>query len=391
MLKMPHVIPSYSRFPVSFVRGEGTTLWDDDGKSYLDFLSGIGVNNLGHAHPKVVAAIREQAGRLMHTCNLYRIPLQEALAEALTASCFAEQVFFCNSGAEANEAAIKLARKTMFDRKQSHRYEIITANNGFHGRTLATLTATAQDKVQKGFAPLPTGFKYVPYNNLPAMEQAIGEHTAAILVEPIQGESGIVIPDPGYLPALRDMADRHDLLLIYDEVQTGMGRSGRFWCHQHHVGAVPDIMTSAKALASGIPMGACLTTAKIATAFSAGAHGSTFGGNPLASAAALATMAVINGDGFLQSVVEKGDYLLAGLKKIAANHKMVTDVRGCGLLVGVQLNSPAEEAVSICLSRGLLVSCQMGTVIRMLPPLIVDQEEIDRALAILSSVLNDLF
>ncbi|MBF0109707.1 MAG: aspartate aminotransferase family protein [Magnetococcales bacterium] len=390
MIKMPHVIPSYSRFPVTFVRGEGVVLWDDEGKTYLDFLSGIGVNNLGHCHPKVVAAIREQAGRLIHTCNLYRIPLQEELAKALTDSCFAEQVFFCNSGAEANEAAIKLARKTMYERKQSHRHEIITANNGFHGRTLATLTATAQDKVQKGFAPLPAGFKYVPYNNPQAVEQAVGENTAAIMVEPIQGESGIVIPDVDYLPALRDIADRHDLLLIYDEVQTGMGRTGRFWCHQHEQ-AAPDIMTSAKALASGIPMGACLTTAKVASAFSPGSHGSTFGGNPLACASALATVSVINGDGFLDAVAEKGAYLLDGLKKIAANHKMVIDVRGRGLMAGIQLNSPAEETVSICLSRGLLVSCQMGTIIRMLPPLIVEKEEIDKALAIFGGVLNDLF
>ncbi|MBF0145287.1 MAG: aspartate aminotransferase family protein [Magnetococcales bacterium] len=390
MIKMPHVIPSYSRFPVTFVRGEGVTLWDDQGKSYLDFLSGIGVNNLGHCHPKVVAAIREQVGQLIHTCNLYRIPLQEEVAKALTESCFAEQVFFCNSGAEANEAAIKLARKTMHERKQSHRYEIITANNGFHGRTLATLTATAQDKVQRGFAPLPSGFKYVPFNNAQAVEQAVGEHTAAILVEPIQGESGVVIPDPDYLPALRDIADRHDLLLIFDEVQTGMGRTGRFWCHQHS-GITPDIMTSAKALASGIPMGACLTTAKVATAFSPGSHGSTFGGNPLACSAALATLSVIGSDGFLQSVTAKGEYLLQGLKHITAKHKMVIDTRGCGLMAGIQLNSPAEETVSICLSRGLLVSCQMGTIVRMLPPLIVEREDIDRALTIFGDVLNDLF
>lgn len=390
MIKMPHVIPSYARFPVSFVRGKGSTLWDDQDVAYLDFLSGIGVNNLGHCHPKVVAAIREQAGRLIHTCNLYRVPLQEALAKALSESCFAEQVFFCNSGAEANEAAIKLARKTMYERKQSHRYEIITATNGFHGRTLATLTATAQDKVQRGYAPLPAGFRYVPYNNLQAMEQAIGENTAAILVEPIQGESGVVIPDPGYLKGLRDIADRHGMLLIFDEVQTGMGRTGRFWCHQHE-NALPDIMTSAKALASGIPMGACLTTAKVATAFSPGSHGSTFGGNPLASAAALATTDVINSEGFLQSVTAKGEHLLGGLKEIASHHKMVIGTRGCGLMAGIELNSPAEEAVSVCLSRGLLVSCQMGTVIRLLPPLVVEMEEIDRALAILSGVLNDLF
>ncbi|MBF0418892.1 MAG: aspartate aminotransferase family protein [Magnetococcales bacterium] len=390
MNKMPHVVPSYSRFPVAFVRGEGTTLWDDQGVAYLDFLSGIGVNNLGHCHPKVVAAIRQQAERLLHTCNLYRIPLQEELAAALTGTCFAEQVFFCNSGAEANEAAIKLARKTMYERKQSHRYEIITAHDGFHGRTLATLTATAQDKVQRGYAPLLEGFKYVPYNNPQAVEHAIGEHTAAIMVEPIQGEAGVIIPDPGYLAALRDLADRHDLLLIYDEIQTGMGRTGRFWCHQY-TGAQPDIMTSAKALASGIPIGACLTTSRIASSFSPGSHGSTFGGNPLASAVGLATVAAINEEGFLSSVVEKGNYLLAGLKKIAASRKGVTEARGCGLMAAVQLNSPAEEAVSICLSRGLLVSCQQGTVIRMLPPLIVTKEEMDRALAILDGVLNDLF
>lgn len=390
------IMRTYASFPVAFVRGEGSRLWDDTGQEYLDFIAGIGVNNLGHCPPTVIAAIREQAGKLLHTSNLYRIPLQEQLAQRLVANCFADQVFFCNSGAEANEAAIKLVRRHTQDRDlgqnrvPSGRFEIITTINSFHGRTMATLTASGQEKVRRGYDPLMPGFCYVPYNQPEALEKAITATTAAIMVEPIQGESGVTIPDDGYLPALRSIADRHGLLLIFDEVQTGMGRTGRLWCHQWS-DITPDIMTIAKAIASGLPMGACLATKEVAKAFSPGSHGSTFGGTPLVSAAALATLEVLLDQGVLASVPAKGAYLLERLQTLQQRHKLVKEVRGRGLMAAVELNSPAEDVLGVCLSRGLLLSCQMGTILRFLPPLTVTQEEIDQAVAILDGVLMDLF
>lgn len=390
------VMSTYARFPVAFVRGEGARLWDEAGQTYLDFLAGIGVNNLGHCPPTVVTAIREQAGQLIHTSNLYRIPLQEQLAQQLTAHSFADRVFFCNSGAEANEAAIKLIRKHAQSRDRgrnrvaSGRFEIITAVNSFHGRTLATLTATGQDKVRRGYEPLLPGFTYVPYNQPDAVEKAITPTTAAIMMEPIQGEAGVVIPDEGYLPALRAIADRHELLLVLDEVQTGLGRTGRLWCHQWG-DTTPDIMTTAKALASGLPMGACLATEEVARAFSPGSHGSTFGGSPLVSAAALATLDLLLNHGVLEEVPAKGTYLLNALHTLQQRHKLVKSVRGRGLMAAIELNSPAEEVLGVCLSRGLLLSCQMGTILRFLPPLTVTQEEIDQAVSLLDGVLMDLF
>jgi acetylornithine/N-succinyldiaminopimelate aminotransferase len=384
------VMPTYSRFPVAFERGEGSHVWDENGKKYLDFLSGIGVNNLGHCHPKVVEAVRDQVGRLIHTSNLYVIPAQEKLADRLTDTCFADLVFFCNSGAEANEAAIKMARKSMRDRGKPGRFEIITAKNSFHGRTLATLTATGQEKVQRGFDPLAPGFRYVPFNDIKAVEEAITSYTAAIMIEPIQGEAGILIPDPDYLVALRKIADREGLLLIFDEVQTGMGRTGKMWCHQWS-DMVPDIMTSAKALASGLPMGACLASREVAKAFSPGTHGSTFGGSPLVSMAALATLETLLDGGVLAEVKAKGEHLLSRLNLLQSHHKLVKSVRGRGLMAAIELNSPAEDVVSVALSRGLLVSCQMGTIIRILPPLTVNLDEIDQAITILNDAISDVF
>lgn len=384
------VMPTYGRFPVAFERGEGSNIWDENGKKYLDFLSGIGVNNLGHCHPKVVEAVRDQVGRLIHTSNLYTIPAQEKLANRLTDTCFADLVFFCNSGAEANEAAIKMARKSMRDRGNPGRFEIITAINSFHGRTMATLTATGQEKVQRGFDPLVPGFRYVPFNDVNAVEGAITSYTAAIMVEPIQGEAGIQIPDAGYLEALRKICDREGLLLILDEVQTGMGRTGKMWNHQW-TNVVPDIMTSAKALASGLPMGACLASRKIAKAFSPGTHGSTFGGSPLVSTAALATLEVLLDDGVLDEVVAKGEHLLSRLTLLQSHHKLVKAVRVQGLMAAIELNSPVEEVVSVALARGLLVSCQMGTIIRLLPPLTVSLDEIDQAITILNDAIADVF
>ncbi|MGN7611144.1 acetylornithine transaminase [Magnetococcales bacterium HHB-1] len=384
------IMATYGRYPVAFVKGEGCTLWDEDGKSYLDFLSGIGVNNLGHCHPRIVETLGKQASQLIHTSNLYRIPLQEKLADRLTQSCFADQVFFCNSGAEANEAAIKLVRKYQKDLGKPGQFEIITAKNSFHGRTLSTLTATGQEKVQRGFDPLVPGFRHVPFNSIKAVRKAISAYTAAIMVEPIQGESGIRIPKDDYLIQLRQIADQHGLLLVLDEVQSGMGRTGKLWQHQHS-GIKPDIITVSKALASGLPMGACLASEKVASSFSPGTHGSTFGGNPLCSAVALATLEQIDNPTFLNQVKENGDYFKNKLLELMGHHKLVKEVRGNGLMLALELNAPGEEVASICLSRGLLINCTMGTVLRFLPPLIVTQKEIDQAIQILDQVLTDLF
>ncbi|MBF0155367.1 MAG: aspartate aminotransferase family protein [Magnetococcales bacterium] len=385
------LMSNYGRYPVAFVRGRGCRVWDDQDRPYLDFLSGIGVNILGHSPPRVVAAVQEQAERLIHTSNLYRVPQQEMLADRLVAGCFADRAFFCNSGAEANEAAIKLVRKYMKDHGQPGRFEIITATEGFHGRTLATLTASAQDKVQRGYDPLPPGFRYAPYDDLPGMERLISSYTAGIMVEAIQGEAGVRIPGPNYLDGLRQLADRHGILLVIDEVQSGAGRTGRLWCHQWS-SMTPDIMTASKGLASGLPLGVCLATERVAATFSPGTHGSTSGGNPLVCAAALATLDELEGEsGVVSQVVGKGEYLLERLQGLQKSHRMVKDVRGRGLMVAIELNASAEDVASISLSRGLLVNCVQGTTLRLLPPLVVSKEEIDEGVTILDSVLMDLF
>nr|CRH07601.1 acetylornithine transaminase (NAcOATase and DapATase), PLP-dependent [Candidatus Magnetococcus massalia] len=388
--KQSSIMSTYGRYPVAFEKGEGVALWDIDGRRYLDFLSGIGVNNLGHAHPHVVEAVQQQVAKLTHTSNLYRIPLQEELATRLTSGSFADAVFFSNSGADANEAAIKLVRKYMKDHGQPGRYEIITAVNSFHGRTLATLTASGQEKVQQGFDPLVPGFRYVPYNDMEALEKAIGPYTAAVMVEPIQGESGIRVPDADYLPRLRALCNAHGILMVLDEVQSGMGRTGKLWAHQWS-GIEPDIMTTSKALASGVPMGACMAKGHVAQTFTPGTHGSTFGGNPLSASAALATLDIMLADGFLEGVQERGQYFQDKLREMADGRRMVKQVRGKGLMVAMELNAPAEEVASICLSRGLLLNCCMGTVLRFLPPLVVSKEEIDQAVSTLGEVLSDLF
>ncbi|MBF0137884.1 MAG: aspartate aminotransferase family protein [Magnetococcales bacterium] len=385
------LMSTYGRYPVAFVRGRGCRVWDDQDRPYLDFLGGIGVNTLGHCPPRVVAAVQEQAERLIHTSNLYRVPQQEMLARRLAANCFADRMFFCNGGAEANEAAIKLVRKYMKDHGQPGRFEIITAAEGFHGRTLATLTASAQDKVQRGYDPLPTGFRYAPYDDLPGVERLISSYTAGIMVEAVQGEAGIRIPRPGYLEGLREIADRQGILLVVDEVQTGAGRTGRLWCHQWS-GITPDIMTASKGLASGLPLGICMATERVAATFSPGSHGSTSGGNPLVCAAALATLDELEGEsGIIAGVTSKGEYLLERLQGLRKSHRMIKDIRGIGLMAAIELNASAEDAAAIALSRGLLVNCVQGTILRLLPPLVITREEIDEGINILDGVLMDLF
>ena len=385
------LMPTYGRFPVALVRGRGCRVWDADGREYLDFLAGVAVCALGHAHPEVTAAIREQAERLVHVSNYFHIEPQVRLARLLVDHSFADRVFFCNSGAEANEGAIKLARKYAKERIDPGRFEIVAMAGSFHGRTLAALTATGQEKVKAGFDPLPPGFVHVPFDDAAALEAAVTEKTAAVLIEPIQGESGVRVPSEGFLAAARGICDRHGILLILDEIQTGIGRTGTLFAYEQ-CGIVPDIMTLAKGLGNGVPIGALLATEKIAQVFGPGTHGSTFGGNPLACAAAEATLGVILRDGprgetLLENALRMGARLLGGLNAIRARHPDVTDVRGRGLMIGLELGRDAKPVVDEALSRGLIANAAAGNVVRLLPPLIVTEAEADEALEILDAAL----
>jgi len=323
-----NIIGTYRRQPVVFVRGEGAHLWDTEGKEYVDFVAGIAVCSLGHSHPKVVEAICRQAGTLMHVSNLYYTEPQIRLAEMLVENSFADKVFFCNSGAEANEAAIKLARKYGHDNLKG-RYEILTMKGSFHGRTLAAITATGQEKFHVGFSPLPEGFRYIPFNDVQCLEKAVSKKTCAVLLEPIQGEGGVRVPDEGYLRAVREICDRKGILMILDEVQTGMGRTGKLFGYEH-CGAQPDIMTLAKALGNGVPAGALAATEKVAASFGPGTHASTFGGNPLAMAAAVATLETILAEGFLENCRRMGEYLQERLWSLRKDHPVVQDGAASG-------------------------------------------------------------
>jgi acetylornithine aminotransferase len=377
---------TYGRYPIVAERGEGCRLWDVDGKVYLDFLAGVAVNNLGHCHPKVVAALREQAGRLLHCSNFYHIPQQIELAEWLCEHSFAERVFFCNSGAEANEAAMKLARKQSKEKHGEHRFEMITALASFHGRTIAAISATGQEKIKAGFTPLLDGFKHVPFGDLQAMRQAITPSSCAIMLEPIQGEGGVNVPPPGYLQAVRKLCDEFKLLLIFDEVQVGCGRTGSLWAYEQD-GVIPDIMTLAKALAGGPPIGALLTTEELAASLGPGTHGSTFGGNPLVCSAALAAMQTISDDGVLDNCRAMGKYLTGKLKELQDKYAFIKDVRGQGLIIGMELDIEGGPLVVKAMERGLLINCTVGNVLRFVPPLIVSRAEIDEAMTILDEVL----
>ena len=378
-----HLMAFTKRYPVALVRGDGVRVWDSDGKEYLDFTGGIAVTALGHSHPKVVGTLREQAATLVHVSNYFHIPQQIHLAKLLCDHSFADRVFFSNSGAEANETAIKLARKWAKEHGASDRGDIISMRGGFHGRTLATVTATAQEKYHHGFEPLPGGFKYVPYNDLTALERAIDSRTAAVLVEPIQGEGGVIVPDDGYLPGLRKLCDEAGILLILDEIQTGMGRTGRLWCHEH-AGVTPDIMTLAKALANGIPIGATLATDDVAQAFTPGTHGSTFGGNPFATAVGLTVFGVVVEERLAERAGRLGRVLRERLDGIHRRHPgAIREVRGKGLLVGVDLVPAVADVVAACRERGLLVLTAGDNTLRMAPPLIVDEPSVERACEII--------
>jgi predicted acetylornithine/succinylornithine family transaminase len=380
-----HLMPTYARTPVAFVRGEGARLWDADGKEYLDLFACLAVANLGHAPRAIAAAINAQTAKLFHVSNLHYCEPQAQLAELLCAHSFADQVFLCNSGAEANEAAIKLARR-WGHANGGTRHEIVSALGSFHGRTLATLTATGQEKVRVGYQPLPPGFRYVPYDDLAALDRALTDTTAALLLEPILGEGGVVVPRPDYLAGARRLCDERGVLLILDEIQVGMGRTGTLFAYEQS-GITPDIMTLAKALASGIPIGAALARGAIAACFGPGSHGSTFGGNAVAAAAAVATLETMTAPDFLPGVRTRAAHFRAGLERIAARSSKVQQVRGVGFIQGLQLVEPGAPIVAACLARGVLLNCTADTVLRFLPPLIISEAEIDQALAILEEVL----
>jgi acetylornithine/N-succinyldiaminopimelate aminotransferase len=391
-----HLLPTYARFDLAFERGEGAWLIAIDGERYLDFSSGVAVNALGHAHPKLVAAIAEQSRKLWHVSNLYRIPESERVAERLCAASFADVVFFCNSGAEAMECAIKMARKYQSANGSPERYRIITFEGAFHGRTLATLAAGGQKKYLEGFGPVVDGFDQMPFVDLVATKRAIGRETAAILIEPIMGEGGVRVVPPDFLRALRRLCDDNGLLLVFDEVQTGMGRTGELFAYQRS-GVVPDIMALAKALGGGFPLGACLATVKAAKGMTTGTHGSTFGGNPLAMAAAAALLDVMLADGFLDRVRRTSLVLKQKLAEMKDRYPaVIAEVRGEGLLVGLRCVVPSSELVSE-LHREQMVTVAAGdNVVRLLPPLIVSEEEvaeavrrIDRACARIVSTLQE--
>lgn len=384
-----YIMNTYARLPLVARKGRGLTVWNPEGKEYLDFVGGIATNVLGHCHPNVVVAIQKQAQRLLHVSNIYHIEPQIKLARLLVENSFASKVFFCNSGAEANEAAIKLARKYAVEHLGKDRSVTITAKGSFHGRTYGSLSATGQEKFHKGFEPMLQGFVNVPFNDLAAIGRAIDKHTCAVLLEPIQGESGVRMPDEDYLKGVRRLCDEHGILLILDEVQTGMGRTGKLFAHEHY-GIMPDIMTLAKALGGGAPIGAMLATEKVAQSFKPGDHGSTFGGNPLACAAAVATLETVLDSGILlDQCTRMGEYLKEKLLKMKDEFPtVVMDVRGKGLLVGMELTHECAPIVKACLERGLMINCASGNVLRFMPALIVQPKEIDQMIDILEDVME---
>jgi predicted acetylornithine/succinylornithine family transaminase len=387
MLSEKYIANTYARYPILLVKGKGTRVWDLDGKEYLDFVSGLAVCNLGHCHPKVVKTIQDQAEKLIHVSNFYYIEPQIQLASLLCKNSFADKVFFCNSGAEANEGALKLARKYAKEKMGKDRYEIITMERSFHGRTLATLAATAQEKFHKGYEPLMPGFKYVPFDDIGAVRNAIDSKTCAVMLEPIQGEGGVNCPTEGYLKTLREICDEKGLLLIFDEVQVGMGRTGKLFAYEHD-GIEPDMLTLAKSLAGGVPIGALLIKKGIADSFIPGDHASTFGGNPLATAAGVAALTTILEEGMLENCQKMGDYFLLKLEEIKEKFSFIKEVRGKGLILGMELKMEGSPIVKEMMQRGILINCTMGNVLRFLPPLIVTKEEVDRVVNTLGEVFR---
>ncbi len=383
--------PNYRRLPVAFREGRGMRLWDVEGKEYLDFVAGIAVDVLGHSHPRLVSAIQQQAARLVHVSNLFQIPEQARLAERLVGVTGIPdgRVFFCNSGAEAAEAAIKLARKAGRARRNTDVYEIIVGSHSFHGRTMGALSATMNPKYHEGFEPLVPGFIEVPFNDLGAVERAIGPKTAAVLMEPVQGEGGINPADDAYLTGLRGLCDAKGLLLVLDEIQTGFGRTGRWFAYQH-AGIAPDILALAKGLGGGVPIGAVIARDEIMQALQPGTHGTTFGGNPLVCAAALSVIETIEAERLVDNAKETGTYLMARLRELAKTTPVVTEVRGRGLMVAAEISVPSDKVVAACLARGLLVNNVRPTSIRFVPPLIATRADVDRAVELFGAALADV-
>jgi acetylornithine/N-succinyldiaminopimelate aminotransferase len=377
---------TYKRTPVVFSRGSGCTLWDTEGRSYLDFVAGIAVCNLGHAHPAVATALCEQAKTLVHVSNLYYTTPQTELAAWLVDHSFADRVFFCNSGAEANEAAIKLARKYFNDTGEPDRHRIISMIQSFHGRTLGTLSATGQDKIKQGFSPILEGFDFVPFNDFQAIQEKISASTCAILLEPVQGEGGIRGADPQFLENVRRLCDETGTLLIFDEIQTGIGRTGKLFAYEHF-GVQPDIMTLAKALANGLPIGAMLAKESVAAAFVPGSHASTFGGTPLVTAASLCVLKTLDQENLIGHCAEVGRYFKERLLEIKSRHDSVVDVRGLGLLLGMELNTDGLPLVQACLEKGFVINCIQGNTLRFVPPLIIQKAEIDQLIHCLDEIL----
>jgi acetylornithine/N-succinyldiaminopimelate aminotransferase len=382
-----HIFNTYARYPLALVKGQGCTVWDDQGRAYVDFIAGIAVCNLGHAHPQLVETLSFQAQTLWHVSNLFYTQPQAELAAWLTAHSFADRVFFGNSGAEANEAAIKLARKYFKDNGTPQRYRVVCMKQSFHGRTMATLSATGQQKVRKGFDPLLDGFDFVSFDDIEDLSCAIGPATCAVMLEPIQGEGGVVIPHEAYLAQVRRLCDEKGCLLIFDEVQTGVGRTGKLFAYEHF-GVTPDILTLAKALGNGLPIGAMLATQRVASAFVPGAHASTFGGTPLVTAVSLKVLQLLTEGGVLDQVEEKGDYLRRRLEALQARHAVIAEVRGKGLLVGLQLNTAGAPIVKACMERGYLINCIQDKILRFAPPLIISRAEIDGLIECLDEVLS---
>lgn len=382
-----YMFQTYKRFPLTLIRGEGCRVWDEDGKEYLDFVAGIAVCALGHSSPLVTQALEEQSRRLVHVSNLYYTRPQVELAKLLVESSFADRVFFCNSGAEANEAAIKLARRFSREKFGPGRHTIISMQGSFHGRTMATLSATGQSKIQMGYEPLLEGFRFVPFNDLATLEETVDDAVCAVMLEPVQGEGGVVCPDAGYLEGVKEICLKRGVLLIFDEVQVGMGRTGRLFAHEHY-GVTPHIMTLAKALGNGLPIGAMLSVEELNSSFGPGSHASTFGGTPLVTAASTAVVKSLLEEGWLDHCRRMGEYFSGRLKDLQRKHHSIKEVRGIGLIIGVELDQPGAPLVDACIRKGVLINCVQERVLRFVPPLIVRKEEVDLVVKTLDEVLG---
>ncbi len=384
-----YMFQTYGRFPVALVRGEGCRVWDAEGKEYLDFVGGIAVCALGHSSPVVSRALEEQSKKLVHVSNLYYTKPQVELAKLLVENSFADRVFFCNSGAEANEAAIKLARRYANEKFGPDRHMIISMDNSFHGRTMATLSATGQSKIQIGFDPLLEGFTFASFNDVRGLDQIMDDSVCAVIIEPIQGEGGVVCPGPDYLKEVRNLCRERNVLLIFDEVQVGMGRTGRFFAHEHY-GVTPDIMTLAKALGNGLPIGAMLSTEKLSPAFGLGSHATTFGGTPLVTAVSKAVVQSLLEDGWIENAKAMGQYFKGKLEELVRRYDFIKEVRGMGLILGMELEVPGAPVVEACLKEGFLINCAQENVLRFLPPLIVQKSEVDLLVEALDKILGEL-